>query len=351
MGLKIASMFAGIGGICLGFKQVECDIVWANEKDKAACKTYRHNFGGHWLSESDICKIEPQSIPDFDVLTAGFPCQPFSIAGEQRGFRDSRGNLFFEIARVVDIKRPKVIFLENVSNLMEHDNGRTFLVIYNSLAQFGYAVKYKVMDAHVYGNIPQPRSRIFLVGFLDYDMCDRFNFPEPIDLTRGINDFINRSEKKHRSYYYAEDSEIVQLYGSKMFDRDYIYRISDKGLIRVRNNYCPTLTANMGFYPNRVPIVCDDYGIRKLTHRECLDFQGFPAEYGFPKSITVDDAYRQIGNSVCVTVIKRIAKQICSAFTPSCIQNILNTKRNTIWRIEWQRCLESHCVCPAYSLR
>jgi len=312
MGLRVASMFAGIGGICLGLKQAECEMVWANEKDKAACKTYRHNFGGDWLCESDVNKVVPQDIPDFDVLTAGFPCQSFSIAGTQKGFRDPSGNLFFEIARIVDVKRPKVIFLENVSNLVEHDNGKTFLVIYSSLAQFGYAVRYRIMDAHIYGNIPQPRSRIFIVAFLDYDACSRFRFPEPIDLTCSINDIIVRSEKKHSSYYYKPDSEIVQKYGKRIFDRSYIYRISDKGLIRVHNHYCPTLTANMGYYPNRVPIVCDNYGIRKLTHRECLDFQGFPPEYGFPKTITVDDAYRQIGNSVCVPVIRRIAEQICS---------------------------------------
>ncbi|MDR2899170.1 MAG: DNA (cytosine-5-)-methyltransferase [Clostridiales bacterium] len=314
MKLRAASMFAGIGGICLGFKQAGYDIIWANEKDSAACKTYRYNFGGDWLYESDIYKIDAHSVPDFDVLTAGFPCQPFSIAGEQKGFRDPRGNLFFEIARIVDIKRPKVIFLENVSNLVEHDNGRTFLVIYNSLAQFGYAVRYKVMDANEYGNIPQPRSRIYIVAFLDYTMCDRFRFPEPIDLVQGIKNVINRSDKKHNSYYYSSDSEVMKKYGSKIFDRNYIYRISDSGLIRVRNHYCPTLTANMGFYPDRVPIVCDDYGIRKLTHRECLDFQGFPEDYSFPKTITVDDAYRQIGNSVCVPVIRRIAEQIHSVF-------------------------------------
>jgi len=310
MNLKVASMFAGIGGICLGFKQAGFDIAWANEKDRAACNTYRHNLGSDWLCESDIYKVNPRDVPDFGILTAGFPCQPFSIAGEQKGFRDPRGNLFFEIARIVDAKRPKIIFLENVSNLVEHDTGRTFLVIYNTLVQFGYAVRYKVLDAHVYGNLPQPRSRIFIVAFLDFDMCNKFTFPEPINLTLGINDVVNRSEKKHGSYYYDADSEVAQKYGSKIFDRKYIYRISDKGLIRVRNHYCPTLTANMGFYPNRVPIVCDDYGIRKLTHKECLDFQGFSQEYGFPKNITVDDAYRQIGNSVCVPVIKRIAERI-----------------------------------------
>ena len=307
---RTASMFAGIGGICLGFKQAGFEIVWANERDRAACNTYRHNFGKKWLCELDIYKVNTHNIPDFEILTAGFPCQPFSIAGEQKGFRDPRGNLFFEITRVIDAKRPQIVFLENVSNLVEHDNGRTFLVIYNSLVQFGYAVRYKVMDAHVYGNIPQPRSRIFMAAFLNYDVCDNFCFPEPLELTVGINDIVNRDEKKHNTYYYGNDSEVMRKYGSRIFDRNYIYRISDKGLIRVRNHYCPTLTANMGFYPDRVPIVCDDFGIRKLTHRECLDFQGFPDEYRFPKTISVNDAYRQIGNSVCVPVIRRIAEKL-----------------------------------------
>ena len=308
--LKVGSMFAGIGGICLGFKQAGFEMVWANEVDSAACKTYRHNFGDSWLKEGDVRKISPHDIPDIDVLTAGFPCQSFSIAGTQKGFNDPRGNLFFEIARIIDIKRPRVVFLENVSNLVEHDNGRTFLVIYNSLVQFGYVVRYKVMDAHEYGNVPQPRSRIFIIAFLDYQDCDNFEYPEPIQLTVGINDIIDRSDRKHDIYYYKENSVVVQKYGKRIFDRNYIYRISDKGLIRVKNRLCPTLTANMGTYPNRVPIVRDDFGVRKLTLRECLDFQGFPADFKFPKAITIDDAYKQIGNSVCVPIIKRIAEKI-----------------------------------------
>jgi DNA (cytosine-5)-methyltransferase 1 len=313
--LKVASMFAGIGGICLGFKQVGCDIVWANEKDQAACKTYRHNFGSDWLQEGDIRKITPYKIPDIDVLVAGFPCQSFSVAGTQKGFESPSGNLFFEITRIVDIKRPAVIFLENVSNLIEHDNGKTFLVIYNSLAQFGYAMRYCVMDAHTYGNLPQPRSRIYIVAFLDYEECDRFTFPDPIELTVSINDFVRRNEKKHDVYYYQKDSEVFVKYGKQIFDRRYIYRISDKGLIRVRNHFCPTLTANMGYYPDRIPIIRDDFGVRKLTLRECLDFQGFPIEYEFPNNIKITDAYRQIGNSVCVPVIRRIAERIYSQFS------------------------------------
>jgi len=315
--LTAASMFAGIGGICLGFKQAGFDIVWANEKDKAACNTYRYNFGNTWLRECDIKTINAADIPDMDVLTAGFPCQPFSIAGKQEGFCDPRGNLFFEIARIVDVKRPKVIFLENVSNLIEHDNGRTFLVIYNSLVQFGYFVKYRVMNAHLYGNIPQPRSRIYIVAFNDINLCNSFVFPGEIKLTATIDDVINRHKRKHDIYYYQADSKIIEKYGNQIKDIHYIYRISDKGLIRVREHLCPTLTANMGTYPDRVPIVCDDYGIRRLTLRECLDFQGFPQDFRFPNTITIHDAYKQIGNSVCVPVIKRIATEIFQTLSRS----------------------------------
>ena len=127
---RVASMFAGIGGICTAFMQAGCEIVWANEIDKAACNKYRHNFGNNWLIEGDVKRIDISDVPDMDILTAGFPCQSFSIAGTQKGFNDPRGNLFFEIARIVDVKRPRVIFLENVDNLVEHDGGRTFLVIY-----------------------------------------------------------------------------------------------------------------------------------------------------------------------------------------------------------------------------
>ena len=307
-------MFAGIGGICLGFKQAGFDIVWANEKDKAACYTYRFNFGNNLLLKSDICKVDPNFMPDFDVLTAGFPCQPFSIAGTQEGFRDPRGNLFFEIARVVNAKQPRAIFLENVSNLTEHDSGRTFNIMCNTLVRFGYIVRYKIMDAHIYGNVPQPRSRVYIVAFLDFEACKSFSFPKPIKLSVGINDVLNRNNKKHDIYYYSAESNIIQKYGDQINDRNYIYRISDKGLVRVRNHFCPTLTANMGTYPNRVPIICDDYGIRRLTLRECLDFQGFPAEHKFPNTITIDDAYKQIGNSVCVPVVRRIAVKLRDSF-------------------------------------
>ena len=138
--MKVGSLFAGIGGIDLGFEQAGFHVAWAFEKDAAACKTYRYNFPDACLIEQDIRSVNPDSLADIDVLTAGFPCQPFSVMGYQRGFRDPRGNLFFEIARFIDAKTPRIVFLENVQNLMEHDNGKTFLVIYNTLAQLGYSV-------------------------------------------------------------------------------------------------------------------------------------------------------------------------------------------------------------------
>lgn len=308
MALKVCSLFSGIGGIDLGFIQAGFDVVWANEKDNSACKTYRYNFGDSHLVEKDIRNVNTDCIPYFDVLTAGFPCQPFSIAGKQKGFKDIRGNLFFEISRIIDAKRPKAIFLENVSNLINHDNGRTFLVIYNSLAQFGYAVYYKVMYANEYGNLPQIRRRIYITAIHD-SIQKTFHHPEPVNLTRESSDIIRRNERQKDVYYY-NGTALYSYFESRMYDKEAIYRPTDNEVRLTKNLMCPTLTANMGTYPDRVPVVWDDFGIRKLTLRECLAFQGFPHTFRFPNTITIDDAYKQIGNSVCVPVVQRIAKEI-----------------------------------------
>lgn len=305
----VCSLFSGIGGIDIAFKQAGFDIVFANEYDKAACKTYRHNLGYEHLLEADIKDVKSDAIPDFDVLVAGFPCQPFSIAGRQRGFNDKRGNLFFEITRIIDKKRTPIVFLENVPNLMQHDNGKTFLVIYNSLAQFGYTVFYKVMAGNEYGNLPQIRKRIYIVAVLDDNMAEKYRHIEPIELLKSSDDIVKRNIRQNDIYYY-KDNEMIQYLSANMHDKNAIYRITDTEVRRTNNKMCPTLTANMGTYPNRVPVVWDNYGIRKLTLRECLDFQGFPNDFYFPNSITIDDAYKQIGNSVCVPVVKRIAERI-----------------------------------------
>lgn len=306
---RVASLFSGIGGIDLGFRQAGFNIVWANEIDKDAAATYNHNFNEKVLIEKDIKEIDVRGIPDFDILAAGFPCQPFSIVGRQKGFKDPRGNLFFEIARVVDVKRPQVIFLENVQNLVEHDSGKTFLVIYNTLVQFGYFVKYKVMDSKEYGNVPQQRRRIFIVAFLSYSDCENFKFPEPIELTVGLNDILVRAQKHSDVYYYNETNFYFNKLQRIVTDKKAIYKINDNGVSKRKYFICPTLLANMGTFPDRVPVIRDDYGIRKITPLECLALQGFPSDFKF-SNIPLNSAYKQAGNTVCVPVVKRIAEKI-----------------------------------------
>lgn len=250
---KVCSLFSGIGGIDLGFTQEGFDIVWANDSDSATCKTYRNNLGDAFLVEDDIRNISVSTIPYFDVLVAGFPCQPFSIAGKQKGFTDKRGNLFFEITRVIDEKRPKVVFLENVANLMEHDYGRTFLVIFNSLAQFGYTLYYRIMTANEYGNLPQIRKRIYITAVHE-SIVSNYTHPEPIPLSVQSTDIIHRDIRQNEIYYYNDSKWFSQL-ENQMIDRLAIYRPTDTEIRFTKNRMCPTLTANMGTYPNRVPLV------------------------------------------------------------------------------------------------
>ena len=308
--ITVGSMFAGIGGICLGFKQSGFKIIWANEKDAAACRTYRNNFGDSYLVEGDIKSIDKSFIPQFDILTAGFPCQPFSLAGPHKGFEDKRGNLFFQIIDVAKHVQPKIIFLENVANLIDHDNGKTFITMFNALSELNYTLRYQNLSADQYGNTPQTRNRAYVVAFKDELMCEKFTFPEPIELTVDIFDVIKRDVKQKEIYYYRPQDRIWDYLINVVKRTDSIYRVHDSGVHLAKNRTCPTLTASMGTRNDRVPIIIDQFGYRKLTVSECLSFQCFPEGFSFPKGTTIQDAYKQIGNSVCVTVIRRIAEQI-----------------------------------------
>lgn len=308
--LKVASMFAGIGGICLGFKQAGFEIVWANEIDPSACNTYRNNFGDSYLVQADIKKIDTKTIPNFDVLTAGFPCQPFSIVGKQKGFNDERGTLFFEIQRVIKAKKPKVILLENVANLIEHNNGKSFEKVYLALAEEGYVVRFATLNPKQHSNIPQQRNRVFLVAFLDNSQSIDFKFPEEIPLNNYVNNLINTHEKHDEVYYYKTSHYLYKDLLKNVKKDGYIYKIDDSGVRPYAYKIAPTLTANMGTFPDRVPVTKDDFGIRKLTPYECLLLQGFPSNYKFPKGTTLNQAYKQIGNSVCVPIIEKLAKEI-----------------------------------------
>lgn len=310
--MKVCSLFSGIGGIDLGFQQAGFEIIWANEFDRDAAKTYRHNFGDTYLSKQNIKNVKTEDIPDFDVLVAGFPCQSFSSAGKQKGFDDPRGNLFFEIVRIVRDKRPSVIFLENVANLLQHDDGKTFLTIYNALVPFGYTFKYRVMDSMEYGNVPQHRSRIFIVAFLDYKKCEKFEFPDRIRRTVFLNDILQRNVKHDDSYYLEPGDPNYDFLVKLVSNKSQIYKYYESLKAYKAYRVCPTLLASMGSYPDSIPVILDDYGIRKITPYECLALLGFPKGYRFP-NISMSSAYKQCGNSVVVPVIRRIAENIMKA--------------------------------------
>lgn len=309
MSKTVISLFSGIGGIDLGFMQAGFEIIWANEFDKFACITYRHNFSENALVEGNIKSINARNIPKADILSGGFPCQSFSLMGYRRGFNDPRGNLFFEIARIAEITEPEIILLENVRNLIYHDNGKTFLTIYNTLASLGYGIKYAVLNATTHGNIPQDRKRTFIVAFKDYDMMNAFTFPSETALTCSIDDIIDRSVKHSDIYYYNSDNKYYNTLNRHICDKTGIYRIDDSGVANRKYVISPTLKANMGTYPDRVPIIRDDFGIRKITPYECLALQGFPNNF-ILKDIPLEAAYKQSGNTVCVPVIKRIADRL-----------------------------------------
>lgn len=310
--IKVASLFAGIGGICYGFKQAGADVVWANELDKDACKTYRKNFGGDYLVEGDIKKIDPHDIPDIDILNGGFPCQAFSVAGYRKGFDDERGNLFFEITRILEVKKPRAILLENVKNLETHDKGNTFRVIKEQLELLGYHVHKKVLNSMEYGNVPQNRERIYIVGFLSEDAYNKFEYPEPIALTKTIHDIIDVTDKKPLGLYYNNSKYYLEL-KKVMKNKNTVYQWRRVYCRENKSNVCPTLTANMGTGGHNVPLILDDYDIRKLTPEECVGFQGFPESFEFPDDISNASKYKQAGNSVSVPVIKRIAENMIKA--------------------------------------
>lgn len=313
---KCASFFAGVGGIDLGFEQNDrFKVVYANEFDQYVVKTYNENF----LLEAeckDIRDIDPNKLPDFDVLLAGFPCQAFSIAGYRQGFNDEkgRGNLFFELVRILKVKKPDIIFLENVKNLVGHDNGNTFRVILEELKLLGYSVKYQVLNAAQYGNIPHGRERIYIVGFRDHEVYKNFEFPAPIKLSVKLEDVIDFNNQQDEKYYYVKGKcPFYDKLEEGMTNHKSIYQWRRIYVRENKSNLCPTLTANMGTGGHNVPLIRDAFGIRKLTPRECFNLQGFPQSYKLPKSLSNTRLYKQAGNSVVVPVIKRISSEILKA--------------------------------------
>ncbi|MGL5720859.1 MAG: DNA (cytosine-5-)-methyltransferase [Brevinema sp.] len=216
----VGSLFAGIGGICQGFINSGFKIQWANEIDKQACITYRANFK-HDLIEADITKLDPTTCPKVDIIAGGFPCQAFSVAGYRKGFTDTRGALFFDIMRFVDIHKPSVIFLENVKNIIGHDKGNTLKVIKEELSNRGYYFKYTVMNTAEYGNIPQNRERFYLVAFDDESLCNAFEFPQVVELTHSIKEYLSACDDER--FFYTKN-KIYPLLKEQMTKEDTLYQ-------------------------------------------------------------------------------------------------------------------------------
>lgn len=314
----VASFFGGVGGIDLGFEQTErFETTYINEFDKNAQETISINFPQVKLDRRDIHDVKDIEVPSTDVIVGGFPCQAFSIAGYRKGFEDDRGDLFFELLRIIKHHMPKAIFIENVKNMVTHDDGNTFKVIREALTLNGYYIKWKVINAKDYGNIPQNRERIYIVGFKDKNAFESFNFPDSIELTNKLDSVINFKEEVEERYYYTEKScSFFDKLKDVIISQNSVYQWRRQYVRENKSGVVPTLTANMGTGGHNVPLILSDTGIRKLTPRETFNVQGFPKDFKLPE-ISNGQLYKQAGNSVVVPVIKRIAQNISDALEKS----------------------------------
>lgn len=296
---KFIDLFAGIGGIRLPFSELGGRCVFSSEWDKNAQKTYISNFGD--IPFGDITKIREDFIPSHDILLAGFPCQAFSIIGKMRGFEDTRGTMFFEVARILRYHRPKAFLLENVKNLAGHDQGRTLATILKTLDELGYHVQWKIMNALDFG-LPQKRERIIIVGFLDKQKSDKFNFTfekTPYDL----NNILENDETVDPALFASEDIQkkrLNRVQGKKVFYPS-VWHENKSGNISVLPYACALRT---GASYNYLLI----NGYRRPSSKELLRFQGFPEE--FLITVSHSEIRRQTGNSVAVPMIKAVAKKI-----------------------------------------
>lgn len=307
--IKFIDLFSGIGGFRLAFESVDAQCVFSAEIDKHACQTYEKNFNENPFC--DVSVLDAKNIPDFDILCAGFPCQPFSLAGHRKGFQDTRGTLFFDIERILEYKKPQAFILENVKGLVNHDKGKTLTIILETLRnKLNYNVFYKILNAKDYG-LPQNRERIFIVGFKNHNIT--FHFPLPNKEEINLSHIL---EKNALETYNI--SEIAQQHIQTHLQNHKRYEsIKDNRILlayEVRKSRCafrfdglsPCLTAKMGTGGNNVPILVHE--MRKLTTRECLRIQGFPESYYIePHSA---HSYKQIGNSVPVPIVTLLAKEM-----------------------------------------
>ena len=311
MEYKLSEFCAGTGAFSIGFESTgHVETVYANDIEPNSKKIFDAN-NNLKLTLQDIHTIDISSIPKMDILTSGFPCQPFSLAGKKGGFEDIRSNVFWKLIEIINHHKPSCVVLENVKNILTHDNGNTFKIITDKITEIGYTCKYKVINTCKFTDIPQNRERVYIVCFKNKNHYDLFKFPPDVNNTIEIKELLlqNIPDK----YYYKDTSKIYNT-----LIRDITKHINTNTIYQYRRHYvrenmkkiCPTLTANMGTGGANVPMIKDDKGIRKLTPRECFMLQGFNDNYILPENMSNSALYKLAGNAITVKVITKIANEI-----------------------------------------
>ena len=310
----------------LAFEAVGGECVLTSEIDAKAMRTYHSNFlpGDRHLFVKDVNSISGTDIASvsnqLDVLVAGFPCQPYSIAGLRKGLEDDRGGeIFNSLVRILKESRSRSFLLENVKGIRSHDQGLTFKYMLERLEKVGYHLRHETLNSAIHANVPQNRERVFIVGFLDKESADAFQFPDPIDLKISFREFLD--ENVDDKYYYddrfgsfAEIEKSVQSFEA-------VYQWRRQYVRENKSGVCPTLTANMGSGGHNVPLVLDKKGVRKLTPRETARFQGFPEWFVLPET-TDSHLYHQFGNSVTVPLIEALAIEMVDALSAGGLHDI-----------------------------
>lgn len=329
--IKHVALFAGMGGFMYATQKCGIETVWANELDSKCCDSLKLNFPETPISSKSIAELDKVDVaeipPGIDILTAGFPCQSFSQAGDFKAFDDPRGKLFFDIPRVIALMAspPKVVLLENVANLKVFDKGSLLRTVITEMKFAGYWVKdqhAQILNSADYGGTPQRRERLFVVcAHKNYFKHNPFDFSKLNTVPRpSLFDFIDRTHMPGDHYYlspenkyYKKINELSQTHG-----RDRIFQIRRVETRACPIDTCPTLTANMGDGGHNVPFVFDDFGLRRLTEEECLRLQGFdPKVVKFPNHIFAKDILRMVGNAVSVGTVTSIINQIQTQMLPS----------------------------------
>jgi DNA (cytosine-5)-methyltransferase 1 len=309
-GMTFIDLFAGLGGFRLALESLGAKCVYSNEWDEAVQRVYEDNFGD--LPEGDITQVDEVTIPDHDILCAGFPCQAFSISGKQKGFEDSRGTLFFDVARIVREKKPKVVFMENVKNFATHDNGHTLEVVRNTMEELGYTFNQKVLNAVDFG-VPQKRERIYMVCFRNDLGVSDFSYPKPFGLKRHVEDFLLNDENMVESLYVSRpDTYFNDTKDTQYSDKSIRLGIVNKGGQGERIYSTKGIAITLSAYGGGVFAKTGGYLIngrtRRLHPRECARIMGYPDTYKISSSY--NQAYKQFGNSVVIDVLQLIAVEI-----------------------------------------